>query len=94
VRQSWCHQSQIREWLPWVGRHEMEPPADLARWEVALRERFRRQRLGLGLGEGEPVEVFAVTRWGETVSRSMLERDFPGLKWLETFQTPATSSAT
>ena len=23
---SWCHQSQITEWLPWVGRHDMAPP--------------------------------------------------------------------
>jgi len=93
VRQSWCHQSQIREWLPWVGRHEMEPPADLAGWEAALRGRFRRQRLGLGLGEGEPVEVFALTRWGETVPREVLERDFPGLKWIETFPVSPTSPA-
>ena len=83
VRQSWCHQSQIREWLPWVGRHEMEPPADLTTWEAALRERFSRQRRALGLGDGPPVEVFAITRWGESVEKAVLERDFPGLQWIK-----------
>ena len=23
---SWCHQSQITEWLPWVGRHDITRP--------------------------------------------------------------------
>jgi len=81
VRQSWCHQSQIREWLPWVGRHEIDPPSDIAAWERSLRGRFQRQRAALGLGEGPPVEVFALTRWGENPSREQLESDFPSLLW-------------
>ena len=26
---SWCHQSQLIEWLPWVGRHNMAAPRGL-----------------------------------------------------------------
>ena len=29
---TWCHQSQIAEWLPWVGRHQMTTPKSLADW--------------------------------------------------------------
>ena len=81
IQQSWCHQSQISEWLPWIGRHNMSPPADLAAWEKALRERAMRQRLDLGLGEGPPVEVFALTQWGESASREQIEKDFPAVHW-------------
>src|SRR5687768_7781770 len=40
---SWCHQSQIAEWLPWVGRHNLQPPRSLQDWSQALRARFDRQ---------------------------------------------------
>src|SRR6185369_585193 len=33
-RMSWCHQSQIAEWLPWVGRHSMEPPKSPKNWST------------------------------------------------------------
>lgn len=81
VRQSWCHQTQIREWLPWVGRHEIDPPSDVAEWERSLRARFRRQRVSLGLGDGPPLEVFSLTRWGESANCEQLRRDFPVLEW-------------
>jgi hypothetical protein len=60
----------------------MSPPADLAAWEKALRERAMRQRLDLGLGEGPPIEVFALTQWGESASREQIEKDFPAVHWL------------
>ncbi len=81
VRQSWCHQSQIQEWLPWVGRHEIDPPSDLEEWERSLRARFRRQRVSLGFGEGPALEVFSLTRWGESANCEQLRRDFPALEW-------------
>ena len=28
----WQHQSQITEWLPWVGRHDMQAPRTLEEW--------------------------------------------------------------
>ena len=74
---SWCHQSQIREWLPWVGRHGIAPSETLDQWEASLRQRFGNQRLSLGLGEGSPVEVFSLTSWGQVADREQLTRDFP-----------------
>ncbi|MFM8877656.1 MAG: hypothetical protein ACKOKG_00770, partial [Verrucomicrobiota bacterium] len=77
VRQSWCHQSQIREWLPWVGRHGIPPVESIEQWEASLRRRFRDQRVAIGLGEGGPVEVFSLTSWGTVATSDQLQRDFP-----------------
>ncbi len=76
---SWCHRSQILEWLPWVGRHHMSPPADLAEWRRTLRARFDRKNRELGLALAQAVEVFTVTGWGEIPSADQLLGDFPGL---------------
>jgi len=76
TRLSWCHQSQIAEWLPWVGRHRMEPPADLSAWEKTLRARFERKNRELGLRVKGAVEVFTVTAWGELPGRGQLVKDF------------------
>lgn len=51
---TWCHQSQIVEWLPWVGRHDMAPPASLDEWKTTLRGRFERTARELGLSERLP----------------------------------------
>ncbi len=77
---TWCHQSQIREWLPWVGRHQMAAPASLAEWSRTLRARFRRHQRALGLPGRPAVEVFTVTAWGEIPSLEQLRRDFPNLR--------------
>jgi LmbE family N-acetylglucosaminyl deacetylase len=79
--QSWCHQSQINEWLPWVARHQLEPTADLAAWQGKLRDRFRRQARELGLPADRAWEVFTVTAWGTVPDLAQLERDFPALHW-------------
>lgn len=77
VRQSWCHRSQIREWLPWVGRHDIAPVDTLDQWESSLRRRFVNQRQALGLGAGAPVEAFSLTSWGSVPSWDRLVADFP-----------------
>ena len=77
---TWCHQSQIVEWLPWVGRHEMSPPASRKEWAGELRRRVVRQNRDLGLKSRRATEVFRVTAWGEIPDASRLIRDFPGLK--------------
>jgi LmbE family N-acetylglucosaminyl deacetylase len=79
ARLTWCHQSQIREWLPWVGRHNLEAPADLEAWRQTLRARFDRKRRELNLPAGGAVEVFTVTGWGEIPDPEQLLRDFPNL---------------
>src|SRR5262249_21507127 len=74
---TWCHQSQIREWLPWVGRHKMSPPPSPEEWAVTLRKRFARKNRDLGLKEERPLEVFTVTAWGNVPDCDQLLRDFP-----------------
>jgi LmbE family N-acetylglucosaminyl deacetylase len=76
---SWCHQSQIKEWLPWVGRHQMAVPASFEEWSQTLRRRFERKNRELGLRVRHPLEVFTVTAWGEIPTGEELERDFPNL---------------
>lgn len=75
--QSWCHQTQINEWLPWVARHDIQPTRDLAEWKQKLRGRFFRQARELGLPETGAHEAFVVTSWGEVPTLAQLERDLP-----------------
>ncbi len=76
---SWCHQSQIREWLPWVGRHDLAPPGSLDEWKISLRKRFDRQQRELGLPAGGACEAFAVTAWGVVPTLAKLREDLPNL---------------
>lgn len=76
---AWCHQSQIREWLPWVGRHRMPVPESFAEWKTVLRDRFRRQADDLGLIEQIAVEAFTVTAWGEIATVDQIKSEFPNL---------------
>jgi hypothetical protein len=75
---TWCHQSQIAEWLPWVGRHNMAPPKDAAEWEQTLRTRFDRKNRELGIVSAHAMEVFRVTAWGSVPTLRQLIDDFPG----------------
>jgi hypothetical protein len=77
AEESWCHQCQINEWLPWVARHHMKPTADLAAWKASLRERFVRQARELGLPTDRAWEVFVPTAWGTVPTLEQLERDLP-----------------
>jgi hypothetical protein len=61
---TWCHQSQISEWLPWVGRHDMPAPKSMEDWSKTLRARFDRKNRELSLATAHAVEVFRVTAWG------------------------------
>lgn len=79
AEESWCHQSQINEWLPWVARHQIEPTATLEAWKEKLRARFARQARELGLPEGRPHEAFTVTAWGVVPDPGQVEMDFPNL---------------
>ena len=76
---AFCHQSQIMEWLPWVGRHRMNPPASPAEWQTMLCARFERRNREFGLPPRPLAEVFTVTAWGEVPTGEQLGRDFPGL---------------
>lgn len=76
---TWCHQSQIREWLPWVGRHNMDVPATPEEWARTLRARFGRHNRELGIRSEHSFDVFAVTGWGEVPTVEQLLADLPGV---------------
>ncbi|HEY2951798.1 MAG TPA: PIG-L family deacetylase [Verrucomicrobiae bacterium] len=76
---TWCHQSQITEWLPWVGRHNMDAPKSLAEWSATLRQRFDRKNRELGLRTAHALELFRVTAWGLVPEFDQLLKDFPGV---------------
>jgi LmbE family N-acetylglucosaminyl deacetylase len=78
ARMTWCHQSQIMEWLPWVGRHNLQAPRSFAHWRQILRARFDRKNRELGLRSKHAFEVFTVTAWGETPVYEQLLGDLPG----------------
>lgn len=79
---TWCHQSQVTEWLPWVGRHDMAVPKTVADWETILRARFVRHNVELGLNTTRAVEVFRITAWGVVPELGQLLQDFPSV-WKE-----------
>lgn len=76
---TFCHQSQIAEWLPWIDRHQLRKPASLEDWSRTLRERFDRQNRELGIRSSHAFEVFTVTAWGVVPSIEQLLVDFPKL---------------
>src|SRR5262249_36553811 len=76
---TWCHQSQIAEWLPWVGRHHMAAPKSPVEWATTLRRRFERKNRELGLGTTRALELFRVTAWGTVPEFGRLLEDFPGV---------------
>ncbi len=76
---SWCHQSQIVEWLPWVGRHNMDAPKSQAEWSATLRQRFNRKNRELNLATAHALELFRITAWGAVPELDQLLRDFPGV---------------
>ena len=79
TQMSWSHQSQITEWLPWVGRHDMDVPRSIGDWQQTLRRRFDRKNRELGLATPHAVEVFRVTAWGMVPDVEQLGRDLPGI---------------
>jgi len=76
---SWCHQSQIAEWLPWVGRHDLQAPRSAAEWAKTLRRRFERRNRELGIDFPRPVEVFTVTAWGRIPPLEQVMKDLPNV---------------
>lgn len=79
VDMTWCHQSQIAEWLPWVDRHAVRKPAGKEDWAGQLRQRFARIVTELGLAGAGPAEFFRVTAWGAVPTPERLLEDFPAL---------------
>jgi LmbE family N-acetylglucosaminyl deacetylase len=76
-RMAFCHQSQIMEWVPWVGRHKMSAPSSFADWQRTMRERFQRIALDAGVSPNRALELFTVTAWGEVPAIEQLLGDLP-----------------
>lgn len=76
---SWCHQSQITEWLPWVGRHDVETPKTAADWEITMRRRFENQQRKLGVQTKRALEFFNITGWGIVPGIDQVLYDFPNI---------------
>jgi LmbE family N-acetylglucosaminyl deacetylase len=74
---TWCHQSQIIEWIPWVGRHNMKPPGSFEEWSAILRRRYQNQNRDLGIKSDKVMEVFTITAWGEVPAFDRIVSDFP-----------------
>ena len=74
---TWCHRSQVTEWLPWVGRHQMSAPGSPEEWSTTLRARFDRKNRELNLPTRLAMEVFRVTAWGEVPTVEQLQKDLP-----------------
>ena len=83
---TWCHQTQIMEWLPWVGRHKMKTPKSFDDWSKLLRQRFLRHTGELGLKTRRAVEVFTVTAWGDVPTFEQLMGDFPKMRRLSSLR--------
>lgn len=79
LKMTFCHQSQLMEWLPWVGRHQMQAPRSIEEWAATLRARLQRENRELGIVSDRVFEVFTVTAWGELPTVEQLVNDFPGL---------------
>ncbi len=76
---TWCHQSQIVEWLPWVGRHDLQAPPSPGEWAKMLRTRLARRNRELGIKLRRPVEVFTVTAWGSIPTLEQVLMDLPNV---------------
>ena len=77
---TWCHQSQIVEWLPWVGRHNLDAPPSFENWKKTLRRRLQSGAREVGFRTGRAIELFTITAWGQVPNYQRLVDDFPKIR--------------
>lgn len=70
-----CHESQIFEWLPWVGGQKAPTKKT---YKGVLRKRHTAMNQNLGLPDDLPREIFVITKWGRTVNKTDIRKLFPG----------------
>ena len=79
TEEAFAHQSQIVEWIPWVGRHDMAPPKNLSEFRDILRRRYLKRNREMGIQANRIIEYFTVTAWGEVPKLEDLLRDIPNI---------------
>ena len=79
LHEAFAHQSQIVEWIPWVGRHDMAPPKNIDDFREILRRRYLKRNREMGIQSTRVFEYFTVTAWGEIPKLEELLRDFPNI---------------
>lgn len=79
VEEAFAHRSQIMEWIPWVGRHDMAPPKTIDEWRGILRRRCLKRNREMGVASERVFEFFTVTAWGSVPVIEELLRDFPNV---------------
>ena len=88
------HQSQIKEWLPFVDSlndpekalYKRGPNGENLAWNEKewcqwLEERFHTVNLRFGFDDCRDREYFAMTGWGYVATKAKLAEDFPFLAW-------------
>lgn len=76
---TWAHQCQVVEWIPWVGRHEMDVARSFEEWRGIVRKRFLKRNREMGVNSERVHEFFTVTAWGEVPTLAQITGDFPNI---------------
>src|SRR4051812_16924839 len=79
AEEAFAHKSQITEWIPWVGRHDMAPPQTMEEWRAILRGRCLKRNREMGISSNRVFEFFTVTAWGAVPILEDLLRDIPNI---------------
>jgi LmbE family N-acetylglucosaminyl deacetylase len=79
AEEAFAHQSQVTEWIPWVGRHDMAPPKNIDECRTVLRRRYLKRNREMGIQSNRVVEFFTVTAWGEVPKIEALLHDVPNI---------------
>lgn len=75
---SFCHQSQINEWLPWVDCHFISSSKDLQGWKQNLKETYKKMNRRWGLKNCDhPMEGFNLTQWGSLPTEDFIDKFSP-----------------
>jgi len=68
----------LKEWLPWIDRHNLSISATADGWREQYRAILARRKVALGIRAEGLFEVFQVTAWGVVPTLEQLGRDFAG----------------
>ena len=75
---SWCHQSQIKEWLPWVmGREIKTIPKTIEEYKTIQRENALKFIKKMNIKKQGLFEYYTVTAWGSIPTFESILNDFP-----------------